>query len=359
MYVDNNQITDFGNIDNLNLNEFSIKRNYIGNTGSKSEIDLPDMLKRAKQSGNKMYTSDNFECVNCKVENGKIKLNDGQRTAIVRIKGGNADASQYTYTNEAAELKVNDRVLAYRLKNIPELGISEITEKDGKYILYIDRKIMESVQSLDLSATENDREKITDVSGLSNFKNLKSLNLNNNSVTDLYNVSRITKLETLSIRYNGLRNLEGLKSCDKLIQLDASNNYLTDVKDISKLKNLKTLLLSDNNLGNNVKSLSTTLAISNNNVSDISSLKSLNLKELYASYNNIGSISGFEGVEKLEMKNNTINIDVNGDKADVPAIVTYAMKNGNGFELVNCNILSGKVVLNNSYHQEKHYDNSY
>ena len=356
LYADSNQIMNVGNLNNMQLDKVSIKNNNLGDHGILKTIDLPDIFKLAKADGSKLYTSENIECTNCRIENDKIIIEDIGKNAKIVIKGGNADKTQFIYKNNADVVTVKDEILAERLRNISELNISEIENVNGEYKIYIDKEKVLSVESLDLSASESDQRKISNIEGLSKFENLKSLNLNSNKITDFTELAKLSDLETLSVRFNNLSDLKSMSELRNLIQLDISNNYITDVSPISKLTNLNALLVGNNNIQNNLTPLSklsklAVLDITNNNVSDISALSNLKLGELYASYNSIKDLSNIDknGLEKLELKNNIINLEANEKMFDMPEIVQYSInKYGRGanLELYNCNIINNKLVLN-------------
>lgn len=233
--------------------------------------------------------------------------------------------------------------------------VSRIDEA-GKYKLYISKDKLNAIQLLDLSATKTDTAKITDITGLEKFTNLKTLCLNNNKVENLDKLSNLKKLKTLSIRHNGLTNLNGIKNLSSLVQLDASNNSINDINGISSLTELNTVLLSNNIIGNNLKPLSnlsnlTYLDISNNSISDVSGLSSLKLSGLYLSYNQIGDISAINKEEliDLDVENNNVTISAEKSEVELPEIVKYSIEqNGgtNNLECTNCSISNNKAILN-------------
>lgn len=356
LYLNDNNVDYIGNISNSKTQFIRIKNNITQITTANTTVSLPDLFQKAITQNSTVYTSDNLECVNCKIENNNVIINPDEKTATITIKSGNAQGSKFIITNNAEIISCNDKVLADRLQNkLSKVIVSRIDE-GGKYKLYISKERLNAIQLLDLSATNTDTAKITDITGLEKFTNLKTLCLNNNNVKNLDKLSDLKKLRTLNIRHNGLTNLNGIKNLTNLIQLDASNNSISDISGISGLTNLNTVVLSNNIIGNNLKPLSslsnlTYLAISNNSISDVSSLSSLKLSGVYLSYNQISDISAInkEELEDLNVENNNVTISAENSEVELPGIVKNSIEQNGGtdnLECINCSINNNKAILN-------------
>ena len=77
------------------------------------------------------------------------------------------------------------------------------------------------------------------------------LNLDNNQLTDIEELEKLTQLMFLSLGTNILTDVKGLEKLAQLIELNLSSNQLTDVpKELENLKLLKSLSLSKNQLTN-------------------------------------------------------------------------------------------------------------
>lgn len=357
LYIDNNMVCNTDGLEQSGLETISVKNNNVELTWCGEIIDtIPDILKVAKIEGSKLYTQENIELKNCKLQNNCIVMDAGTKEATATIKGGNADGTVITLKNYEDTIEINDKVLADRLnKEIPRIIISN-TESNGKYILHVNSLGINAVRNLDLSAKTDDTREITDITGLEKFTELRSLNLNGNKVSNLEKLEQLKYLDTLNLRFNGLTKLDSLKNLTELIQLDVSNNSLTNTNGLEGMIKLDTLLMSNNNIENNfggIKNLKTltTLAISNNNVTSVEALSSLNLVNCYASLNGISNsnpITSIEGIKTIELNNNKIDIEVDGIQLDVPEIIKYSMKDDgeNNLELVNCRIDNDKIILN-------------
>ena len=96
---------------------------------------------------------------------------------------------------------------------------------------------------LDLS--HNHLRELPDVIGL--LAQLRVLNLSNNSISELpYNFQALKKLEILHLGSNRLKTVATIISLIALRELDLNNNQLDSLPDLSGLTNLERLLLSNN-----------------------------------------------------------------------------------------------------------------
>lgn len=352
LYADNNTISDTSlgdkKFDNLSLKNNSVSINSYGD-----EKELPEIVEEAKKSGNALYTSENLVLENCSVSGDMVKLNS--KEGKITIKGGPADGTVVKLKNSQDIIAMKDKVFADRVKSKLGFFAKDVKEVGGTYYLDIDSAFVDTIVNLDLSTTGNDNGEIKDITGIEKFVNLKSLNLNGNKIKNFDKLAQLKNLETLSVRFNDLTSLDGLKNLTGLLQLDASNNSITDTKEIANLKKLDTLLLSNNNIENNlsgIKSLNNlvTIALTNNNVSSLEDISSLNIENCYVSQNKITNLAGMtskESVKNIELKNNTVDIEVNGESADIPQIIKYVIsKDGvNNLECVNCSINGDKIVI--------------
>ena len=85
--------------------------------------------------------------------------------------------------------------------------------------------------------------KLTDISGIKLFKNLKKLYLYENKLTNIILLKKLTKLESLFIGYNQITDISVLKYLNKLEILGISELHLESdqIQYIKSLKNLKKL----------------------------------------------------------------------------------------------------------------------
>lgn len=352
LYADNNKISTIGNI---KVDKISLKNQAVAEEGFSTEFNNMDIIKYAKDKNSLLYTDKDFVCQDCKYENGKVILNLNSNKGTVTIKGGLADGTVCTYNNISRKIEFNDKVLADRVQKEIQLFVRDRRDENGKYYIYVPNTQVKYVQNINLSATASDSRQITDITGLENFENLKSINLTNNKVSNLDKLSALKNLETLTIKNNGLTNLNSIKNIKSLKQLDASHNEITDISGLSGLTNLENVILDSNKIGNNIAPLNSlsklsVLSLSDNGVSSLQNIKDLKLSELFASHNFISDFTPVknDGKNTIEAMNNIVTIEVDGTECDIPDIVKMAMeKNGgvNCLELKNCTINNNKVVL--------------
>ena len=123
-------------------------------------------------------------------------------------------------------------------------------------------------------------------------------------ISDISALSGLTKLTTLKLYHNNVRNISALSGLTKLATLGLSGNAITDISALSGLTKLTTLGLGDNWI-TDISALSgltklTRLYLWENNVSDISALSGLTkLTTLDLEANNVGNISALSGLTKL------------------------------------------------------------
>ncbi len=126
---------------------------------------------------------------------------------------------------------------------------------------------------------------IKDISGLENFKNLESLELQFHAISDISPLAGLTKLNSLSLGGNPVANIEPLSGLTNLGFLTLFNCQAQDYTPLAKLTGLGGLLLEYSTISD-VKMLSGLtelwwLSLSNTQVSDVSPLSTLvNLKQL-------------------------------------------------------------------------------
>ena len=165
---------------------------------------------------------------------------------------------------------------------------------------------------------------IDDCTGLGIFKNLDSLDLSNNEITEI-NLNNLVNLKYLSLSNNNLSNLS-INHLFDLEHLNLDNNNLS-VFDFQNHSNLKILELSNNNLQavnlrqlDGLNSLNLSENLFSNNLDSLTLLNLQNLEELFLvncslseiSFNN-ENINGLENLNSLSIrKNNLVDFSVDG-----------------------------------------------
>ena len=87
---------------------------------------------------------------------------------------------------------------------------------------------------------------ISDISFLSNMRQLQWLELCNNQIGKLEPLRRLTKLEWLSLANNRVEDPSALGGLRQLQYLDLNNNRLREIKPLLRLRNIKWLELKNN-----------------------------------------------------------------------------------------------------------------
>ncbi|KAI3461271.1 hypothetical protein Pfo_017934 [Paulownia fortunei] len=191
-----------------------------------------------------------------------------------------------------------------------------------------------SITSLSLT-----HKALSDVSCLSEFKNLERLDLGFNNLTSLEGLKSCMNLKWLSVVQNKLQSLKGIEGLTKFTVLNAGKNKLKSMDEVKSIASLRALILNDNEISSvckldQMKELNT-LVLSRNPISSLgeslvklksitklslsncqlqtvdSSLKScLELKELRLAHNEIMTVPIEFGrlvkLQNLDMGNNLI-----------------------------------------------------
>lgn len=159
-------------------------------------------------------------------------------------------------------------------------------------------------QLKNLNQLDLDGNPISNPSVLGNLTNLKSLSMISCGVKDISFLSNLTNLEHLNLLRNKITNIDSIISLNKLKSLNIANNMISDISPINTQLNLRSLTFNNNQIKDissikNLRNL-TFLDISNNIITDITALKDMiNLEKLYAAYNKISDISSLSALTNL------------------------------------------------------------
>ena len=259
--------------------------------------------------------------------------------------------------------------------NLKDRGFAVIKPSNTTILMYSDD--INKVDALNLSGKE-----ITNLKGISSFKNLKKLSISNNKIEDLTEVYKITNLEELVMNDNNIKSLNGIGSLTKLTKLNINTNPISNMSEISKLTNLKYLYVANCKLtyftvdltnltkleeislinnslctdgiaalakGTNLKKID----LNNNKITNLSALSGLKkLEQLSVNNNLINEVSTLGNTNKITMKNNNGNLVTTSGTLDMPKLL-QEVKNSNSklytdkdLKLTNCKIEDGKIVVN-------------
>jgi len=245
----------------FNENDLSIKDNEI--------FDY-----KPRQYNNNKYSDDNY-------------YNDLHRKLFMflenynRLKWQSYCVSKQQVYNEILTLEKSGKIDSLVLQNC---NIENLTPIKG----------FVNLKSLNLN---NDR--VRKMNELSYFKKLSSLQLANNQIDSLEQFPVLNELKDLNLRNNVITNIDPLLVLTSLEKLDISTNKINDVRSFPKFKNLKSLNIS----GNTINDLAPFI--------EMKKLKSLDLS--YSPLINLKTLPVIPSLSELYLNNNQItakNIEV-------------------------------------------------
>ncbi len=155
----------------------------------------------------------------------------------------------------------------------------------------LNSKRLKEITSLNLS-----NEGITDVSGLEHFANLETLDLSGNQITDFEPLTHLKQLKELDLSFNQIESLDPLERMPTIVKLNMEGNRITSIQPLKKMASLLSLNMADNR----IRTISTfsslvylqELTLRGNYVNDISALADLpDLRRLDARYNFITDLT--------------------------------------------------------------------
>ncbi len=149
---------------------------------------------------------------------------------------------------------------------------------------------------------------LTNISGLSNASRLVSLDLRDNAIKDLAPLSFMDKLADLNLSGNALTNLSHLSALENLSSLDVSYNSLTSLAPLATCPKLCVLIASNNQIKEipvfDNTTVLTTLTLTSNELTNIAPLsKYTSLTGLDLAYNLITDVKSLSGLNKLASVN--------------------------------------------------------
>lgn len=248
----------------------------------------------------------------------------------VTLKGGNADGTVLTFQIGSYSGAHNGCMIdsaLFKDENLEKAVYNSLTTEPDyvskiKYLVKIPRilnansELIAAVDEFNFQHTEaNEDTKIKDLTGLENFYNLVTLQLQNNNIETINPLEACTRIQTLLLGNNPNlgNNNSAIEKMTVLSNLDLSNTGMTNIDSINNLTNsLKTkkmtiLNISSNGLANidGIENITTLqkLYISNEKLKDenIQVLETLtNLTTLNMSGNQIENIDVLSGLSNLQ-----------------------------------------------------------
>ena len=248
LYLNNNKIIKIEGLENLSkLKTLNLSHNQIIDitplsANSSSLIDL-DLRGNPKIDGNRNnYNTEELLKLDKIGEiidrNGRFYLDLEQLSLFTNYKRLDLSFQNLTTLDRLEGMK--------QLEDL-NLGTNQLTLEDAK-----SQEILSSMKNLKSLYLTNNR--LTDISAINNLKNLKVLDLQGNENIDLSEIEDIiSNLNNLRIGTEALKTIENCSS-EKIQKLNIDySTSVTEIPDLSKFTNLKTLSLQSLN---NVKDFS-------------------------------------------------------------------------------------------------------
>ena len=130
--------------------------------------------------------------------------------------------------------------------NLNSLELKTFTEQDAVDYCQINNINFEEI--IELSLKDN---KLTDISGIKLFKNLKSLYLSNNKLTDISVLKTLKQLIVLNLSKNEIKNISVIQYLNNLEiltlgWLKLKSNQIKYINSCKKLKEIHTIKAFEN-----------------------------------------------------------------------------------------------------------------
>lgn len=330
LVLKNNKIEDLSAIGNLtNLEELDL----YGNRGIKSINGFENLKKLKKLLLNRTVgITDISPLKECKdleelsIQNNKVSsieaLKDHEKLTLLDISGNKqiTDLSPLEKSTKMTRLLANGNKIESldSLKKLTELKEIHISENNIKDLSPLE----ELVNLEDLDISNNPDIKSLDV--LKNLTNITELKINNaKKVTDFSPISKLKKLDDLTIIRSGLTDVSFLKGLNEITEMSLQNNQISDINPLVEMANLREVKLGYNN------------------IFDASPIGKLRSKFKVAV--EMGSQeANFDATSSL-VKNPII--DQNGKKHDINEQEGKIKNNGENIEILNFNELeNGKTI---------------
>lgn len=304
VHLQGNLLTSIDVSNNRNLTHLFVPQNNI------SAIDVSNNLALERLS----LTSNNLSSLDVSMlQNLAFLYTSDNNLSCISVYDVAFANQQYTQFADSSTFFVSD------CDDIVAIPDSKFEEKlielqlDDEINGYIVKSRIETVESLNISTSNSNTNKITNLTGIAAFTSLKSLRA---SFQDINNVdlSSNQQLEDFSAQFSNINTIM-LPNSDNLILLDLQNNNLSDI-DLSNNPNLQSLYANGNGFSSidisqnlNIE----TLSISNNALSTLEISRNKNLRVLNASFIGISDLNLSENInlERVNIDRNSLtNIDL-------------------------------------------------
>lgn len=187
----------------------------------------------------------NITAINNKIENVDVLSNldikyiclDGNNISNINVVSNWTNLVDMSFANNVIE-------------NVPDfskLGNLETVNLSNNTIKSIEN-ISGNIEELSI-----DNNELTSLSGVQNLSKLKILSVSNNQINSLSELESLGELENLNINKNQIRDVSCLVRCSKLKYLYMDNNYITNFEDLSNLSSLEKYSAYNQNMAVEIK----------------------------------------------------------------------------------------------------------
>lgn len=190
-----------------------------------------------------------------------------------------------------------------RLTQLEELSLVKTKTED---ISCLDKLV-------NLKRLNIDKTKVSDLSCLEQYPNLSALNMSGLKKLNADTIKLPESLKELNCMSDRLENLAFLETVPNLTTINAAGNALTEIEILGKYENIYSVTLNYNNIADIspiAKETISNLSVTNNQIADISCLRSCTrISLLTLANNNITDISALEektGLHQLDVSHNQI-----------------------------------------------------
>jgi internalin A len=149
-----------------------------------------------------------------------------------------------------------------------------------------------------------DNNQITKIENLDKLTKISKINLSNNQILKIENLEKLLVLTELNLSKNKISKIEGLGNLININELNLSNNQITRIEELDRLIKVDNLSLSFNQIskieGLNKLYAISRLDLSNNLIHKIEGLDQLtNIQGLSLSFNRIYKIEGLRSLKNI------------------------------------------------------------
>lgn len=296
-----------------NVKIYNNEIHSIHGTNPQSGIDLErnfdsQNINNVFMKDNKFYNEGSDKCIQIWTHSENIFIENNEFYGNININSQNNAGNETLYIGKNKFLAKKETSFLDETIDLTDTFLDENLRQ--AIYEYIGKDNTESILESDIAKKASDfvpggkqlnlaNKGIKDLSGLEIFAkyNLEWLYIDNNEIADLTPLSSITSLTKLNASNNKIQDLSPIQGLVNLETMNLTNNELTDISILGYFNNLKYVYLK------------------NNKISSLSAfINNVTLKELYCAENEIETIDNIlkiESLEKFDIRKNKIKSIIN------------------------------------------------